>query len=106
VSSSSLRTLTLIPVCFSNAVTRPLVVCSCWPLKRVMDWPWPLPWVAAPAVSPDPPHPASSPQAAAEPTARTTMGRRFIRRRPGWMEPCVVLELFIISLPWDHFSMI
>jgi hypothetical protein len=25
---------------------------------------------------------------------------------PGWMEPCVVLELFIISLPWDHFSMI
>jgi hypothetical protein len=27
VSSSSLRTLTLIPVCCSNAVTRPLVVC-------------------------------------------------------------------------------
>jgi hypothetical protein len=52
------------------------------------------------------PQPASSPQAATEPTARTRTGRRFVRWRSGWMEPCVVLVLLVISLPWDHFSMI
>ena len=32
VSSSSLRTFTVIPVALSNADTRAWVVCTCWPL--------------------------------------------------------------------------
>ena len=38
-SSSSLRTFTVTPVCFSNALTSASVVCSCWPLYSVMVWP-------------------------------------------------------------------
>src|ERR1700727_310629 len=38
-SSSSLRTLTVIPVAFSNPLTSASVVCTCWPLYSVIDWP-------------------------------------------------------------------
>ncbi len=38
-SSSSLRTLTFTPVCFSNALTSASVVCSCWPLYSVIVCP-------------------------------------------------------------------
>ena len=34
-SSSSLRRLTEMPVCLSNAVTSDSVVCTCWPLYTV-----------------------------------------------------------------------
>jgi len=79
----------------------------------VIDWPWPLPWVAAPAAPSAAPQPASSPQAAAEPAARTSQcfagpGRRVLRRRPDGWDLCAVLVVFrlIVSLPWDHFSII
>jgi hypothetical protein len=38
-SSSSLLTLTVTPVCVSNACTSASVVCSCCPLYKVIVWP-------------------------------------------------------------------
>jgi hypothetical protein len=56
LSSSPFRTVTWMPVCFSNALTSACVVCSCCPLYRISPLagaspPLPAPHAAADAVS-------------------------------------------------------
>src|SRR5580700_2357948 len=67
-ASSSERTFTCTPVCASNALTSRAVVCSCWPLYSVIDWPASDPGVEALPLEalvasveepPEPPHAAS-----------------------------------------------
>jgi hypothetical protein len=62
----------VMPVCFSNAVTSPLTVCSCWPLYKVIDCP-------DDGSDPDELQPPSTPHTA---KAKTTVGQRLILNYP------------------------